>query len=396
MIKYAIALLGAGLLTNCASPPSDDDTLFAPGLSKYEHVFHGSPDNGTLPDIGKADATYPAQSTDLLKWQSPVKDQNERGVCTIFTTTALMEHLYLKAGLTDNGAPPSFSEQYLQWSVKVQAGVFPNGEGSNISDNVEAIAQFGIPDEAADPYRSTQWTVADDPTCAPDGTETQELPTKCWTQGDPPAAAVAAQKFTLPSGQFINTTDMKAHITSTGTAVGLGIDFFYQAWNHGLSTLPINRADLTAGIVRYPNDTDITESHKQKAGHGILIVGWDDDLSYQQVDAMGKPVVDANGQPVVEKGFYIFKNSWGTEIFGVTSPYGAGYGVIAQRYAEQFGTAYVTDLPTGAAPAPPPPPPPPSCQFDCATYNYAANQCDQGWQCDAAGACLTDVGTCPM
>ncbi len=391
MLKPVLAVL---VLANCAAPPPEDDAIFAPGLAKYEHVFHGSPDNGSLPDIGKADATYPVKSTELLQWQSPVKDQNERGICTIFTTTGLMEHLYLKAGLTDSGASPSFSEQYLQWAVKVQLGVLPNAEGSNVSDNVEAIYRFGIVDEAADPYHSTEWGATDDPACVPDGTETQELPTKCWTQGDPSATAMAAQKFTLPEGQFINTTDIKAHITASGTAVGLGIDFFYQAWNHGLSTLPISRADLTAGIVRYPNDSDVTESHKQKAGHGILIVGWDDDLAYQQVDAMDQPVVDANGQPVMEKGFYIFKNSWGTDIFGVTNPYGAGYGVIAQRYVEQYGTAYVTDLPTGAAPAPPAPTP--TCTYACTDYGFTANECSDGWQCDAAGACLTSVDTCPM
>jgi len=340
----SLSCLGLALVSaaGCAAPSSDSAPLFAPGLSKYEHVFHDVPANGSLPDIGKADATYPAQSTELVALQSPVKDQNERGVCTIFTTTALMEHLYIKAGM----ANPSFSEQYLQWAVKVQLGVLPNAEGSNISDNVDAIAQFGIVSEADDPYRGTEWTATDDPDCKPDGTETQQLPTKCWTQGDPSAAAQAAKKYTLPQGQFINTTDIKAHITSDHTAVGVGIDFFYQAWNHGLSTLPIDQGELAKGIVRYPNAADITESHKQRAGHGILIVGWDDDLEVDNVGADGKPVLDSNGTPTKQKGFYIFKNSWGTDVFGTTNPNGAGFGYIAQKYVENYGTAYVTTVPT--------------------------------------------------
>ena len=381
----------------CDASSSQDDEVFAPGLEKYEHVFHGVPANGSLPDIGKADAVYPKQSTELLQWQSPVKNQNRRGVCTIFTTTGLMEHLYLKAGAQS----PSFSEQYLQWSVKVQLGSFPNGEGSNIQDNIEAIHQFGVVTEADDPYNGLQWTAADDPQCVPDGTETQELPTKCWTQGDPPASALAANRYYLPEAQYINTADIKAHITAEHTAVAVGIDFFYQAWNHGLSTLPINRDELRAGIVRYPNADDVTESHKQRAGHGILIVGWDDDLEIPAIDKDGKQITGSDGKPVTQKGFYIFKNSWGTDIFGVTNPNGAGYGYIAEQYIEEYGTANTAGLPDTIAGQPPmmmpPPPPPPACQYNCADYGFTADQCNMGWQCDAQGMCLTPTqsGTCP-
>jgi C1A family cysteine protease len=381
-------------LAACAQPTSSDPGSsydpYSPGLAKYEHVFHGAPANSSLPDIGKADAVYPVKSDELLATQSPVKDQNERGVCTIFTTTGLMEHLYIKAGM----ANPSFSEQYLQWAVKSELGVLPNAEGSNVSDNVHAINQFGIIEESVDPYRGTQWTVADDPDCAPDGTETQELPSKCWTQGDPTDAMKAAKKYTLPYGKFINTTDIKAHITSDHTAVAVGIDFFYQAWNHGLSTLPIDRGEMRKGIVRYPNDTDVTESHKQKAGHGILLVGWDDNYTVDNVGADGKPVLGTDGKPTTQKGFYIFKNSWGTDVFGVDNPNGGGYGYISQKYIEEYATAYVTDVPNMNA-DPTPPPPPATCQYACSDYGYQANQCVQGFKCDAQGQCLTADSSCP-
>ncbi len=387
-------LLAATLLATtaaaCAQTEPAGDADFP--LSPYEHVFKGAPTNGSLPDIGKADATYPARSTELLKDQSPVKDQNRRGVCTIFTTTALMENLYIKAGATN----PSFSEQYLQWAVKSQLMSLPNSEGSNISDNVQAIHQFGIVTEADDPYRGTQWTAADDPDCKPDGTETQQLPAKCWTQGDPPDSAKNAKKWFLPAGHFINTTDIKAHITGEHTAVGVGIDFFYQAWNHGASTLPIDRQWMHKGIVRYPNADDITESHKERAGHGILIVGWDDNMEVQAVDKDGKLVVDANGQPVMQKGFYLFKNSWGTAVFGDQNSEAAGYGWISEKYIEDYGTAYVvSQLPDpngGSAPSQA------QCQYYCHDYGFSAGQCESGWQCDAEGACLapTADGTCPM
>ena len=111
---------------------------------------------------------------------------------------------------------------------------------------------------------------------------------------------------------------------------------------------------------------------------------------------------DSAGKPIMEKGFYIFKNSWGTAVFGVTNPNGAGYGYISQRYIREFGTAYTTTVPVlGAPPAPTPTPPAPaSCRFQCADYGFAANQCLPGeagtsWSCDAGGECLTLVASCP-
>jgi C1A family cysteine protease len=390
------------VLGACSSAPSATDSRFTPPLAAYAHVFHGAPANGSLPNLGKADATYPATSTELLASQSPVKDQNERGICTIFTTTGLMEHLYIKAGM----ASPSFSEQYLQWAVKSQLMSLPMSEGSNINDNVEAIHQFGIVTEDLDPYNGFEWTAANDPDCKPDGTETQSLPTKCWTQGDPPDAAKTGTKYFLPEGEFINTTDIKAHITSEHTAVGVGIDFFYQAWNHGASTLPIDPNGMASGVVRFPNDADVTASHTHQAGHGILIVGWDDTYSVQSVDAQDQPAVDASANPVMQTGFYIFKNSWGTTLFGENNPNGAGYGYISEQYIEQYATAYVSSVPdlsgdgsgsgsgdgsgsgSGSGSGT-------TCQYQCSDYGYIANQCVMGWQCDAEGQCLTPNSSCP-
>jgi hypothetical protein len=39
----------------------------------------------------------------------------------------------------------------------------------------------------------------------------------------------------------------------------------------------------------------------------------------------------------MEKGFWLFKNSWGTASFGVENPYGAGYGWLSYRYVDEYG-----------------------------------------------------------
>ncbi|HEY3356666.1 MAG TPA: proprotein convertase P-domain-containing protein, partial [Polyangia bacterium] len=214
--------------------------------------------------------------------------------------------------------------------------------------NLEAINRFGVVEEAAWPYESYPWSASNNADC---GKPEAERPLVCFTNGDPPAAATTARKYMLPESSWLSSkrNNIKAHMTSKKTAVVVGVDFFYQAWSHGHSKIPVYSAYMGKGYVMYPNAKDVEESHKERAGHGILLVGWDDDVEIQKIAADGTLMVDAQGQPVVEKGFYIFKNSWGTGRFGVQNPYGPGYGYISQQYIDEFANAVVAGLPDVAA-----------------------------------------------
>jgi hypothetical protein len=344
------ALLAAALclpLAACASDagegpsPYDDDYP----VSELDPLFQDAPNNNDLEEEGKADAVYPRQFFELMTTQSPVKSQGSRGVCSIFASVAHMEHLYLKEGTLPN---PDFSEQYLQWSAKVEARTFPNTEGSNGDSNLRAIADYGIVMEADWPYESRPWTSANDPAC----TGEDNLPTRCYTNGDPPERARTARKWRLPRGRYVNTrrNSIKAHLTSNKTGVVAGMTFFYQSWNHRLSELPINTGYWRRGVVLAPNARDRELSLAKRAGHAILIVGWDDDLEVQLVDDTGALVTDAGGNPVTEKGFWIFKNSWGTGSFGVDNPHGDGYGYLSMKYVEDWASGVVTNVPVVQVP----------------------------------------------
>ncbi len=337
-----LALTAAG----CSDPEGrggrDKDGAFdnMPALSDRDSLYDGWPGNTKLPDEGKADATYPKLFDAPMQWQSPVKSQGSRGVCSIFSAVGLMEHLYIKEGTI---AEPDFSEQFLQWSVKNEVNSFRNTSGSSSSYNLRAINQYGIVEERFDPYETFEWSSSNDPEC----TGEDDQPTKCYTNGEPSEEAMNAKRWHLPYGRWVSSRrdSIKAHMVSTEQAVVVGGDFFYQSWNHGASKLSVDKDYFRKGYVTFPNADDIADSEARPAGHSFVLVGWNDDLEVQKRDGEGNKLTDENGDPVMEKGFFLFRNSWGTGSFGTENPYGAGYGWISMEYVEEYLTAYVSDVP---------------------------------------------------
>lgn len=334
----SISVLASSVAACSAGPTGDIGN--DPPLADLDALLSGAPKADDIERIGKADEIFPARYDELRELQSRVTSQGRRGVCSIFSTVALMEHLYIAEGSI---AEPDFSEQYLQWSAKFEVGSFPSSSGSNANVNLQAISQFGIPEEAAWPYEINQWGEEDDAEC--DGED--EQPTRCYTNGAPPEEAQDAEKFKLPRGRWLHPLDIKTHMKNQETGVVVGLTFFYQSWNHRKSPLTTNSDYWNEGYVLYPNSDDEEASldEEMRAGHSILLMGWDDDLEVQKVDKDGNKVVDEDGNPVMEKGFYIFKNSWGTEGFGIDHGLGAGYGYISYQYVHEYGRARVSGLP---------------------------------------------------
>lgn len=349
-------------------------------VSDLGSLIEGVPPQEMLPDESKADEVYPNEF-DLMELQTPVQSQGRRGVCSIFATTALMESLYRAEGTITS---PDFSEQYLQWSVKTQVMAFTMTDGSSAERNLEAIHRFGIPMESAWPYEPAGWGTDRDPMCTG-----ERRPTRCWTNGEPPAAALEAERYTLPRGRWIRSSprSIQGHMITKRTPVVVGGEFFYQAWNHGGSMLPTTAENSRRGIVMYPNDEDMRDSRLRPAGHAFLLVGWDADMEVQRRDAMGQPMLDAMGRPVMERGFFLFKNSWGTSRFGLEGTPAPGYGWISFRYVESFLTAYVADLPTVRAPRE-------TCNNGSDDDRDGMSDCMDS-DCRADRACM-DVGTVTM
>lgn len=338
MRKLLVSVLFAAtpLVAACAGDggptPYDEDIP----LSGEDEVKGDAPANA--PDDSKADEVFPAQWNQIADTQSPVKSQGSRGVCSIFATTAQVENLYITAGM----ANPDFSEQYLQWSVKNQVGAFPNSDGSDGGSNLDAVVDYGTVEESAWRYESSPWTTANDPACTG-----ESRPTRCYTNGEPPATATSARKLKLPSSRWIasSQTSIKHHLMTKKTGVVVGMTFFYQGWNHRGSTIPVDTSFWQKGYVTYPNAKDKSESAKHRAGHAIMIIGWDDTLEVPMRDEAGAYLTSSDGSPRTEKGFWIFKNSWGTAGFGIDHPNGPGYGYLSMKYVQEFGNAVTAEVP---------------------------------------------------
>lgn len=361
------------LLTACtesgdptAPDPEGLDEAVQP-LSDLSALLDGAPDNASLPEDGKFDAVYPA-TFDVADTLTPVRSQGRRGTCSIFAAIALMEQLYRAEGTL---ADPDFSEQWLQWSTKVELGIFRNTAGSNAGRNLDAIQRFGVPFESVWPYEASQWGQSQDAECAGE----ENLPTRCYTNGDPSEAQRAERRWTLPRGRYVNCGDrsIKAYMTEKNVGVIASVEFFYQSWNHGGSQLTTSAEYSRQGYVTYPSQADIDDSRQRPAGHAILLVGWDDTLEVPLLDGQGQPLLDDAGQPRVERGFFLFKNSWGTGRFGTVNPFGAGLGWISQRYVAEFGSCYSST--------------PPEVRVD-------AEVCDNGRDDDLDGAADCDDADC--
>lgn len=293
----------------------------------------------SLRDFNPFEAIRIPNASDLqatFSYQTPVKSQERRGTCSIFSTTAIVESLIKRIYQKEL----DLSENYLQYLVMARVKPVAN-EGSDIPMNLPAIQRWGTIEEKDWPYEPYDWNSASLPeeeearkqaTC---GHLSSDLLTRCWlAHRDPrldPQSAVAAQfrvSYSTHQMRYAPTNSLRQikNRLSAGWPMVLSLEFFYGAWNHRKMTeLGIGERDMQAwerGYVSVPNEIDIKLSRTSPAGHSIVIIGYDD-----------------------AKRVYYFKNSWGTSSFGVKSDFfgegtSQGYGTISYEYANRFGTFY--------------------------------------------------------
>jgi hypothetical protein len=312
---------------------------------------------------------------ELIERQTPVRSQAARGTCSIFSAIALLEsELVRRRDLERN---LDLSEEWLQYIISHTKTT----DGSSSYSNFSAISRLGAIEEQWMPYIGETWESAEyselskkrcghlsdrllksclishrDPRLM-SMTDAQLLDEKSGILYDPEfqKARSRSREFKdsvigkIASGSLILSVEDAKRLLHKGTAITLDLDFYYGAWNHrGGEKLGITRNmdHWSRGIVGYPEpgSLDRLKSPTDPAGHSVLVVGYDDDFVVESRVQME----DGSIKEFRYRGVYFIKNSWGAGNFGIKTEIEGrsvpGYGIITQKYAEEFGGFYRLEL----------------------------------------------------
>jgi hypothetical protein len=308
-----------------------------------------------------------------IERQTPVKAQGQRGTCSIFSATAMLEAALVRERGLDTKL--DLSEEWLEYLIMRQTA----SEGSTSDRNFRAFSQQGTVEEEYMPYIGETWeSLADglarercgtlsgfdlsacllghrNPNLL--GADERELenPRSPLFDKEFLAARTRAREFRakfldrVSTDYYVSSNDEVRLLLQQGVPVTLDIDFYYGAWNHRVGpTIGIER-DETAwarGEVGYPEpgSVDRAKSHQKPAGHSVVLVGYDDEATLTTRVRMSS----GRYKTFTYKGVYYFKNSWGTGNFGaereIDGKLRDGYGAITYKYAHEYGGFYKLPL----------------------------------------------------
>ncbi len=215
---------------------------------------------------------------DLTEWQTPIKDQANRGSCAYFTTVALFEQA-IKKYVPDH-RDVNLSEEYLIYANKALDRVNTTEDASYLAGNIRTMSKRGFALEEAVPYTHS-WFEKGMP-CA-DYKDDSSAPAFCRSHYQPSAEAlqsvVDGKRFEFQIDQLRNINDVMQRLAE-GYAVTISV--------------PVNQNGWGSEDGRVEHSQELEDQCKDEpdlcGGHTVLLTG------YNQQDEV----------------FY-FKNSWGAE-----------------------------------------------------------------------------------
>jgi C1A family cysteine protease len=313
-----------------------------------------------------------------ISFQSPVKSQGNRGVCSIFSTLSLLEAHYTKLNAPNLSSYLDLSEEWASYL----AHRYKTEEGSNAYTNIREINHHGMVSENVWIYDPNLW---EKDSLSPKairhcGQYNQERPRveqqhflSCLVSHRSPKLLELEDDLLINNNHpfydpefasikkharnFLNNNPLPLKLVSLDSnkkirqslqqnkSVILEMDFYYGAWNHRKADeYGIGRQmDLWyQGIVGYPEEDslDYEKSPEHPAGHSFVVVGYDDN----KIVETNIQMKDGSFKRFQYKGVYYFKNSWGQENFGkdfhLDHKKYPGYGMITYQYAHQYGSFF--------------------------------------------------------
>jgi hypothetical protein len=238
----------------------------------------------------------------IRQYRLHVRDQGNRGTCTVFATTFLIE--YQKAGMLPARGGPNLSEEYLNWAGNQATG--EDADGGFFTKFMSGFSAHGIANVRQMPYRA-----AYDP----------------QHPATPNKAAIAAAQAMFPVKYAFtvvkvwdNTTGMTAAelqntlaILRSGRPVATGI-----WWLNNFATVTVGGVPL---LKDYPRSANTGSNPPMFDGHSIDLVGFRESRAFPG------------------GGYFIFRNSMGTG-FGAK-----GYGFVSFQYIRGYANDAIAVAP---------------------------------------------------
>ncbi|MDY6984899.1 MAG: C1 family peptidase [Candidatus Thermoplasmatota archaeon] len=220
-------------------------------------------------------------TTNLIPYLNPIRDQGQRGTCASFSGTAFLESELSERDL---------SEQYFFYACKQRDGS-PYSDGTTMTAVRDAIKYDGACYEETWPYNP--------------------YPTDDPAQGPAPAGAAAeAKNFVYPNVQywgyfFSPSIEALKSKLDNGHMISFGVPV-YDSWYSSPET-------KRTGVITMPLSNDQTVG-----GHAMDIVGYVDNANY------------AGG------GYFLIRNSWGTDWAYESVTGYPGYGIMPYAYITNY------------------------------------------------------------
>ena len=314
-----------------------------------------------------------------ISWQTNVKNQGSRGTCSIFSAVGLLESILIQ--YFNQNKNIDLSEEWVEFLAMKDR----QKDGYWSFKSWKNITLFGIADEKIWKYVGKTWKSKKHSNLSlkrcqnlnssilkscllahrnPDllNTSDRDLIDPLHRLHDPEFKDIRNNALKNKVNFIDGNINAASHFSynyqveyiwqikellSKNVPLTLAVDFYYGAWNHSqANSLKIGR-NLThwnQGIVGFPeigsSDYLISNKSENRAGHSIVIVGYDDDIVIKTKIKMQ----DGSIKNFTYKGVYFFKNSWGINSFGkktsINNKTYPGYGIIVQDYAHQYGSFY--------------------------------------------------------
>lgn len=281
MHKFFALLLGSALLTSGAAPGA---ILWRPAIPIHL-IFSPHFVSGATPEVD----LRPRIRQDGLA----VRDQGNRGTCTVFATTFLLE--YQKAGMAGATGGRNLSEEYLNWAGNKATG--EDADGGFFTKFISGYNAYGIATAAEMPYRANYH---------PKHPVTPSASTIASAQ----AMFPVKYPFTIVK-VWDDTTGMSSAelqniltILRSGRPVATGI-----WWLSTFSTVTVDGVPL---LKDYPRSANTGSNPPMFDGHSIDLVGFREARAFPG------------------GGYFVFRNSFGPS-FG-----DAGYGFVSFQYLRRY------------------------------------------------------------